>query len=78
MNELKHIGDNVDVIKTEVKTLNIERGKDREDILILGERHDAMTEKLNTAFSRIDEVRANMVSKKDFEELRRDVAEINK
>ena len=73
MNELKHISSNVDVIKTDVKVLNAERSKDREDILILGERHEALSDKLNTAFIKIDEVRENSVSKIDFDSLKQDV-----
>lgn len=78
MNELKHISLNVDVIKTDVKVLNAERSKDREDILILGERHEGLADKVNTAFNKIDEVRENSVSKKDFDELKRDVEDLKR
>lgn len=76
MNELKHISTNVDVIKTDVKVLNAERSKDREDILLLGERHEGLSEKLKTAFTKIDEVRNNSVTKSEFDVLKQEVDEL--
>lgn len=78
MNELKHISANVDVIKTDVKVLNSERNKDREDILILGERHEGLSGKLSTAFEKIDQLRELAVTRKEFDELKKDVDELKK
>lgn len=73
MNELKHIGGNVDEIKTDVKILKAERSKDREDLLILGEHHKALSDKLNTAFDKLDAIRDDTVTRKEFEILKQDV-----
>ena len=76
MNELKHIGGNVDEIRTDVKILNAERSKDREDILILGEHHKSLNDKMNTAFEKLDAIRRDSVSRIEFEELKKDVEEL--
>lgn len=76
MNELKHIGGNVDEIRTDVKILSAERSKDREDILILGEHHKNLNDKLNTAFEKLDAIRRDSVSRIEFEDLKKDVEDL--
>lgn len=76
MNELKHIGGNVDEIKTDVKILKAERSKDREDLLILGEHHKSLSDKLNTAFEKLDAIRDDTVTRKEFDSLRQDVEDL--
>lgn len=73
MNELKHISENVTEIRTDVKILSSERNKDREDILVLGEHHKNLSDKLNTAFEKIDQIRDGSVTRQEFEDLKQDV-----
>lgn len=77
MNELKHIGGNVDEIRTDVKILSAERSKDREDILILGEHHKSLSDKLNTAFEKLDAIREDAVTRHEFEDLKKDVENLH-
>lgn len=76
MNELKHIGSNVTEIRTDIKTLRSERNKDREDILVLAENHKSLSDKVNTAFSRIDELRDTTITRREFEDLKQNVVDL--
>ena len=76
MTKLDHISEKVDEIKSDVKTMKDEHRHDRKEFYGLMERHKNLESKVDTAFTKIDELRKNKISRVEFDALKEDVQEL--